>query len=116
VWATFKWSRDNASIATTVEAMDASRTELTVTRTARDAVLRFSTGDWVEVTDDRHELYGLPGVMRKVGPVDDVALTITLTTALPAGQFDPTDPDRPHARQALGSAGHRPGRGAERGR
>ena len=92
--ATFKWSRDNASIATTVEAMDASRTELTVTRTARDAVLRFSTGDWVELTDDRHELYGRPGVMRKVGPVDDVALTLTLTTALPAGEFDPTDPER----------------------
>ena len=92
--ATFKWSSDNASIATTVEAIDASRTELTVTRTARDAVLRFSTGDWVEVTDDWHELSGLPGVMRKVGPVDDVALTLTLTTALPAGQFDPTDATR----------------------
>jgi hypothetical protein len=92
--ATFKWSRDNASIATTVEAIDASRTELTVTRTARDAVLRFSTGDWVEITDDRHELYGRPGVMRKVGPVDDVALTLTLTAALPAGEFDATDPDR----------------------
>ena len=75
-------------------AIDAARTELTVTRTARDAVLRFSTGDWVEVTDDGHELYGLPGVMRKVGPVDDVALTVTLTTALPAGTFDATDPLR----------------------
>jgi hypothetical protein len=92
--ATFKWSRDNASIATNVLAIDAARTELTVTRTARDAVLRFSTGDWVEVTDDEHELYGLPGVMRKVGPVDDVALTLTLTTALPAGTFDATDPLR----------------------
>ena len=74
--------------------IDAAGTELTVTRTARDAVLRFSTGDWVEVTDDEHELYGLPGVMRKVGPVDDVALTLTLTTALPAGTFDATDPLR----------------------
>ena len=92
--ATFKWSRDNASIATNVLAIDAARTELTVTRTARDAVLRFSTGDWVEVTDDEHELYGLPGVMRKIGPVDDVALTVTLTTALPAGTFDATDPLR----------------------
>jgi hypothetical protein len=32
--------------------------------------------------------------MRKIGPVDDVALTVTLTTALPAGTFDATDPLR----------------------
>jgi hypothetical protein len=92
--ATFTWSRDNASVVSTVTAIDASRTELTVVRTARDSVLRFSTDDWVEVTDDRHELYGLPGIMRKVGPVDDVALTITLTSALPAGEFDATNPER----------------------
>ena len=112
--ATFKWSRDNASIATNVLAIDAARTELTVTRTARDAVLRFSTGDWVEVTDDEHELYGLPGVMRKVGAgrrrrVDADAHDGT------AGRHVRRDrPASPHPDQALGPEGDRPRRRPER--
>jgi hypothetical protein len=57
-------------------------------------VRRFRTDDWVEVTDDNHELHGLPGVMRKVQKTDDVAQTITLTAALPAAEFDPADPSR----------------------
>ena len=92
--ATFKWSRDNGSVATSITALNAGRDELTVTRTARDSVLRFSPGDWVEVTDDWHELAGTPGVMRKVQKVDDVTQVITLAAALPAGEFDATDASR----------------------
>jgi hypothetical protein len=92
--ATFKWSRDNASVATNVTAINAAGDQLTVVQTGRDAVLRFSTDDWVEVTDDRREFAGQPGEMRKVLQVDDVAGTIRLTAALPAGAFDPADPGR----------------------
>ncbi|HEV2387298.1 MAG TPA: DUF6519 domain-containing protein [Candidatus Acidoferrales bacterium] len=77
--AQFKWSRDNASVASPVTAINATGDTLTVVRTKRDAVLRFSPGDWVEVTDDLRELGGLPGDMRKVKFVDDVNLTIQLT-------------------------------------
>ena len=92
--ATFKWSRDNASIATNITALNPSLTQLTVVRTGRDAVLRFQKDDWVEITDDRREFAGQPGVMRKVASVDDVTQTITLASALPPGIFDATDATR----------------------
>lgn len=96
--ATFKWSRDNGSVATSVTALNAGRDELTVTRTARDSVLRFSPGDWVEVTDDFHELAGKPGILRKIQKVDDVTQVITLAAALPAGEFDPAATPTRHTR------------------
>lgn len=98
--ATFKWSRDNAAVATAVTSVSADRRVLTVTRTGRDGVLRFDQGDWVEITDDWRELAGLPGIMALVADVDDAEQTVTLTTALPAGTFPTsgvdnlTDPDR----------------------
>jgi hypothetical protein len=98
--ATFKWSRDNASIAAQVLGMDAARKRLTVSRTARDAVLRFSPDDWVEVIDDRQELKGEPGVLRKVAVVDDVEGIVELAAALPVNTFDPTDATR-HTRLRL---------------
>jgi hypothetical protein len=88
--ATFKWSRDNASVETRVTAIDASRTVLTVESIGRDDWLRFNEGDWVEVTDDWLELHGKPGEMRRIkmgGGVDEVARTITLDLALTAGLF-----------------------------
>lgn len=92
--ATFTWSRDNGSVATAVIGLSLARNVLTVVRTGRDSVLCFSPSDWVEVTDDHLELYGKPGVIRKVAAVDDVAETITLAASLPAGTFDPTDAAR----------------------
>ena len=87
--ATFKWSRDNGTVrsrVTHVPALD----RIVVESVGRDDVLRFSDGDWVEVTDDRRELAGLPGEMRRIragGGVDDATRTILLDTPLPAGAF-----------------------------
>jgi len=92
--AQFKWSRDNASVATAVTGINAALDTLTVVLTKRDSVLRFQPNDWVEVTDDFRYFQGLPGEMRQVAAVDDVNLTIQLKTALPAGEFDPTKPAR----------------------
>jgi hypothetical protein len=92
--ATFKWSRDNASIAFPVTGIDSARTKLSVTRVGRDSVARISIGDWVEVTDDWRELNSLPGELRKVADVDDGDETITLAAVLPAGAFDPLDASR----------------------
>ncbi len=96
--ATFKWSRDNASVATAVTAIP-NLTNLTVARVGRDAVLRFSAGDWVEITDDWREYAGDPGIIARVQGVNDATRTITLATALPAGvfptdAFDNTEPER----------------------
>lgn len=91
--ATFKWSRDNGSVASNVQAIDVARTYITVVHTGRDAVLRFNAGDWVEIADDHREFSGLAGIMRKVQSVDHVNHVITLTTALPAGTFPTSGPD-----------------------
>lgn len=91
--ATFKWSRDNASVASNVVeivSQTATSTELKLASLGRDAVLRFNTGNWVEILDDRRELSGengdpalRRGVMRKI-TVDDAKQTISFSPALPA--------------------------------
>lgn len=91
--ATFKWSRDNASVASAVSeivANTATGTELKLASLGRDAVLRFNTGDWVEILDDRRELSGESGnpalrrgVMRKI-TVNDDKQTISFSPALPS--------------------------------
>jgi hypothetical protein len=90
--AQFKYSRNNASVASPITAINGS--VLTVVRTKRDSVLRFSPNDWIEVTDDTHEFAGQPGVMCQILSVDDTNLTISLkpSTPLPAGVFDATQP------------------------
>jgi uncharacterized protein DUF6519 len=92
--ATFKWSRDNASTASPVTGIDAARSELTLARLGRDSVKRIRVDDWVEVTDDLRELAGQPGELRKVGEVDEVRETITLSSPLPAATFDATNAAR----------------------
>ncbi len=61
-----KWSRHNAAIVANVTQIASNRKKLTLDSLGRDDVLRFNTGDWVEITDDHRELLGIPGVMRRV--------------------------------------------------
>ena len=87
--ATFKWSRDNGSVASRVTEIPALD-RIVVESVGRDDLLRFSDGDWVEITDDFRELAGLPGEMRRIqtgGGVDDATRTIRLEDPLPAGMF-----------------------------
>ncbi|MGK2914184.1 MAG: DUF6519 domain-containing protein [Porticoccaceae bacterium] len=91
--ASFKWSRDNATVASRVNQINMARDRIVVDSLGRDEVLGFADGDWVEITDDRRELHGEPGVMRRIrqgGGVDDATRTLVLETPLPAGIF-PTD-------------------------
>ncbi len=100
--ATFKWSRDNATVATHVTHINPTGDQLTVESIGRDAVLRFDDGDWVEITDDWRELHNLPGELRRIrlgGGVDDATRTIELESAVTAGLFpvdaqNATDPQR----------------------
>jgi hypothetical protein len=81
--ATFKWSRDNATVATNVVEMPDAAT-LVVASVGRDSVLRFSVGNWVEITNDLREFAGLPGDMRKIASVDDVTRRITFAANVSA--------------------------------
>lgn len=89
--ATYKWSRENASIVSRVTKI-AGKT-ITVNRIGRDKVLRFQPGDWVEITDDVLELQGAPGQMAKVVVPDEATLTLELDRTLPA-IFNPSDLQR----------------------
>jgi hypothetical protein len=95
--ARFKWSRENASVVSTVQEIttNGGQSTLTVSRIGRDKILRFEINDWVEVTDDRLELMGQPGLMARIAaPPDEAKQTITLDRALPAGTFDAADESR----------------------
>lgn len=97
---TFKWSRDNASVATSVTAIAPYTTaggvtvsQLTVASLGRDQVLGFSNGDWIEITDDYQELAGLSGELHQITATSAPGLTITLDSQI-ALSLDPSNPRR----------------------
>ena len=79
--ATFKWSRDDGSVAASIEQFK-SATEVVVRSLGRDDYLKFKTGDFVEVSDDATDLSDLPGTLTSI-TVDEASRTLTLNTALP---------------------------------
>lgn len=83
--ATFKWSRENASVGSRVAAV-VSPTILELATLGRDDVLRFNSGDWVEIIDDAREFSQEPGEMRSI-TVDEAARRITFADALPAAML-----------------------------
>ena len=87
--ATFKWSRDNASVATQVTQIT-DPLHIVVESVGKDAVLNFAGDMWIEITDDWLEKRGLPGELHKIKVVETATRTITLEKALTAGLF-PTD-------------------------
>ncbi|MGC2620728.1 MAG: DUF6519 domain-containing protein, partial [Acidobacteriaceae bacterium] len=69
---TFKWSRDNASVQTSVSAISTVSTssgsvsQITVASLGRDQVLGFAVNDWIEITDDVYELNNEPGEIYQI--------------------------------------------------
>jgi Family of unknown function (DUF6519)/Right handed beta helix region len=63
--ATFKWSRENASVEVPVSGI-VSGTDLELDSLGRDEVLGLRTDDWVEILDDAFELSFTPGAMRQI--------------------------------------------------
>jgi hypothetical protein len=87
--ATFKWSRENASVQTSVtsigpgfNASGGATTALTVLSLGRDQVLGFAAGNWIEITDKTHDDNCLPGELYKIDHVDVPTSTISLATPL----------------------------------
>lgn len=98
--ATFKWSRDNASVSTSVSnitsvtnSLGNPASQLTVASLGRDQMLGFTPGNWIEITDDYRELNGLPGELHKIDTISAQALTITLDSTISI-TLDPSDPTR----------------------
>ena len=83
--ATFKWSRENGSIVSRWESQDGDN--LGVSSVGKDQLLRFSDGDWVELSDDTRDLRGRPGVLVRLQQVEGNVLTIDASTIQ-----DPDDP------------------------
>lgn len=89
-----KFSRTNGSVATAILAQPQGDV-LEVAQVAKDDFLRFSAGDWVEISDEARLLAGQAGTMARVLSVDDPSNTITLEDPLPAGALalDGAGPD-----------------------
>ena len=95
--ATFKWSRDNASVTIPVTEV-ASSTRLRLASLGKDSdALGLATGQWVEVLDDDHELAGLPGELRRI-TVHPEDRSISFAAALPAGWPTTADAGSRHLR------------------
>ncbi len=89
--ATFKWSRENASVQTAVTAIGSAATnagpngaQLTVQSLGKDQVLGFQNSNWIEITDAWHDNAALPGELYKIDHIDIPSSSIILTTELSA--------------------------------
>jgi Family of unknown function (DUF6519) len=87
--ATFKWSRENASVQTGVTGIAPGANSLrnpssvlTVLSLGRDQVLGFSAGNWIEITNETLDDNCLPGELYQIDSVTPSSNTITLTTSL----------------------------------
>jgi hypothetical protein len=71
---TFKVSRDNGSVVAEVAGIVG--TSVTITQPARDSVLGFATGDWVEISDEGRTLRGEPGILVELADAEGTELTV----------------------------------------
>ncbi len=76
----FKWSRDNGCYAAKWESQNAATDEVTVSTIGKDDVSRFASGQWLELTDDAHDLLNVPGTLVQIVRVVGQVITIDLAT------------------------------------
>jgi len=87
--ATFKWSRDNGAVVTTVSR---SGQVLMAADLGRDEVLGFHPGQWVELIDRRMEMWERRGRLLLIEAVDPATRAITIAAATPVPAVDGTWP------------------------
>jgi hypothetical protein len=88
--ATFKWSRDNATIIAHWQAQDGTDlTKLIVSTGA--AKVDLAVDQWIELTDDARELLGQPGTFVQIDHFDGEILTIRRGNGSPTIPIGPTD-------------------------
>ncbi|VVB95193.1 Right handed beta helix region [uncultured archaeon] len=94
--ATFKWSRDNGTVVVKWKSIKDGN-KLTVIDPGRGILSCFAAGKWIELTDDIHELWGLPGKLVRLEDVQDELFTIDPASI--TGTIDMADfPVNPKAR------------------
>lgn len=79
--ATFKWSRDNGSIMRAVEKIEDDT--ITIINPGQDSLHAFKPDQWIEITDDKHELNEEPGTIARLTQViDGLKLTFNSSTVI----------------------------------
>ncbi len=87
--ATFKWSRDNGSVITTVSR---SGQVLTAADLGLDEVLGFQPGQWVELIDRRMDMLSRRGALLRIEAINPATRAITIAAATPVPEVDGTWP------------------------
>lgn len=81
--ATFKWSRENASVVVAVTSVQGAVVQ--VASLGPDANLGFQPGQWVELSDD-FDLFGpipnQPGTLYQIQSIDPAGMSVTMTTSV----------------------------------
>jgi hypothetical protein len=80
--ATYKWSRDNGSVASRVDKLDPAARTVTIADPGKDAQVGFASAEFAELTDERLTLLGLPGTLVKVA-LEGNDLVVASGPALP---------------------------------
>lgn len=85
---TFKWSRDNGSIAVPIVgfAVDGNDARIRTAGLGRDSELGLRELDWVEISDDASELAGRKGTLARIESID-AGNVLTLSVAISG--YDP---------------------------
>lgn len=84
---TFKWSRDNGSIVFPIISQEGSI--VTLQSLGFDSRTTLKVGNWVEITDDTHEMQGKPGILAQVEEiVDPVEMKIRLKQPVDVQNID----------------------------
>jgi hypothetical protein len=78
----FKWSRDNASVETTISNIAGN--VLTVANLGRDEILNFAPGQWVEIVDEESTLKAAPHPLAQIDKIGPGPNEITLKTSAAA--------------------------------
>lgn len=82
---TFKWSRDNGSVATGWLGGESSDLQVASAR-------GFAAGNWVELSDDTLDLLGKPGTLVQLVNVEGAILSVDPATTLPQVSDFPKKP------------------------
>jgi hypothetical protein len=77
--ATFKWSRENASVIFPVR--DVNDATITLGHLGWDDRASLKQNDWVELVDDQHALQGSVKSLRQVDSIDSMEMTVKLKAA-----------------------------------
>lgn len=79
--ATYKWSRDNATLVTEWLGQPDAIT-LQIRSRGRDRTQTFLPGQWIEIDDEGLELERRPGTLARIAQVDDQNITIDPDTLI----------------------------------